>query len=397
MKTYDLVVIGSGSAGFHAARAARAENSSASIVVLQEEDHNPYDRTLLARSLADGLDETGLALQTEDWYRQQKIELRRGVTARTIEREQQHVRLDGGDDPVGYRRLVVATGSEPVLSQIARNHSHDSFYVLRTIDDAHRFLKAVKPAKSVLIAGMGILAVEVADQLRKMKKTVTLVGATPQLMPRQLNTRAAEILEEVLSKKNVKLFFQEEIMAFDHNKKGKWTVEMLRETVHCDVVAFCIGVMPRKTIAVESGIECGRGIRVDPFLCTSDPTIYAAGDCAEHPDGTITQLWEAAATQGAVAGGNAVREGGEPVTWDALPHAFRSRVFDQDLFSAGKPQIQDDYECEDIEDGNRYYGLYLKNDAVHGVISLNDVKSSDQLVRAVRERWNRTALYDYLL
>ncbi len=400
MKSFDLVVVGAGGAGYHAARAAREANSSISILVIHDESHLPYRRSGLSRTLGAPSETDNLILADENWFEKQRIELLQHVTVRAIDRGSRRLVLEnttGEDSPdtVEYGALVMATGADPVIPRVARVHEPGTAHVLRTRDDVTRLIEETSRIRTVLIVGMGVLAVEVADQLHRIDKDVTLLGATPQLMPRQLNPRAGEILEDVLNSRALKLRFLEEIITYERNRKGTWTAETLREKLRSDLVVFCVGVEPRRLLAEAAGLDCGRGIKVNEYLQTSDPAIYAAGDCAEHPDSTISHLWESAAAQGELAGRNAAIET-EKSRWSRGLFPLESTVFDQHIYSIGKPQNPAGYEIVEFEDGNRYYGFYYRNNHVDGAIVLNDPDRSRMVTRAVRDNWNREELRDTL-
>jgi NADPH-dependent 2,4-dienoyl-CoA reductase/sulfur reductase-like enzyme len=386
-RTYDVIVVGAGAAGCAAAASARATDSSCSIALVNSEDRRPYQRTELSKRLADGFEADELALHDAGWYRANTIDLMDGVSVESIDRDAQTVALSNGSEPLGYGRLVLALGGEPLFPTVVRPHERGSFYVLRTARDAEELRGRAGRAKSVLIAGMGVLAVEVAHQLRGMGKQVTLAGATPQLMPRQLDARAGEIMEEALAKRKVKLLFQEEILSFEPDKKKSWSVQMLKHSAHYDMVVFCIGVAARTEPAERAGLDTGDGIKVDSGLRTSDERIFAAGDCAEHPDGSISYLWKSAERQGTVAGANAAGAG---LRYDELPDRLATEVFDQHIVSIRKPRDVWNYAIDEFERGRALYALYSAEDgSLYGAIMLNDADRADVLDQAVREGWER--------
>lgn len=385
-RTYDVVVVGAGAAGLAAATSARQTDPSKSVLLINNEDRFPYKRTKVSKYLAEGFEHDQFACHPEEWYREQAIDRLDGVALERIDRETHQIELSGEQEPVEYRRLVLALGGDPLLPKVVRPHEDGSFFVVRSARDGEALRSRAGRVKSVLIAGMGVLAVEIAQELRKMGKQVTLAGATPQLIPRQLNARAGEILEEVLSRNKVKMLFQEEILSFERNKKN-WTVQMLKHSAHYDLVVFCIGVTPRSAPAKDAGLTTGTGIVVDETLRTSDSDIFAAGDCAEHPDGMVTYLWHSAQDQGQVAGINAA--GGEAV-FDELPHRLKSTVFDQFLFSIRKPQEPWEHEIDEFENENQFYALYWNESGqLHGAVMLNDETYAPTLESAVRESWTR--------
>jgi NADPH-dependent 2,4-dienoyl-CoA reductase/sulfur reductase-like enzyme len=231
---------------------------------------------------------------------------------------------------------------------------------------------------------MGVLAVEVAAELRRMGAQVTLAGATPQLMPRQLSIRGGEIMEELLVSNGVKLRFQEEILSFERRKKGGFAVTMIRDSATFDMVVFCIGVTPRITVAAGAGIETQAGVLVDDHLRTSAPDVFAAGDVAEHAGGIITHLWHAAEYQGKLAGLNAV---GVATRFDNPPFRLKCSVFDSFFFSMNKPRQPFDFGLDEFENNGRYQCFYYDGDSLSGAVMVNDKDRAPLYEQAVRERW----------
>ncbi len=387
-RNYDVVVIGAGSAGFSAAAAARETSPTASILLINDEDTPPYDRTLLSKSFDIRNGDLAKPLKDEGWFAEQGIDRIDGMRAARIDRTNKVISLEDGT--VGYGAAVIATGAEPLFPKVIRHHERGSFFVVRNARDVREVQQKIGKAKTILVAGMGVLAVEVAYQLVQQGKSVSLAGATPQLIPRQLSARAGELLEEAMTSKALKLYFQEEIISFEQNKKHSWSVEMLKHSAHYDMVIFCIGVTSRVVIAEDAGLTVARGIKVDDTLRTDDPAVFAAGDCAELPDGRISFLWDEAAAQGAVAGTNAA--GGDAV-YENRQFPLKTSIFGVDIFSVGKPAAPWEYDIEEFEVGNRYYAYYWdRDDTLRGAVILNDTDFAETVDTAVRERWDRRKL-----
>lgn len=385
-RTFDIVVVGAGAAGVAAAASARATDPACSILLINAEDRPPYLRTQVSKHIADGFAREQFGLHDEQWYSDAGIERLDGVHLRSVDRGGRTLVLSDSDDPVSYQQLILATGGEPLFPKIVRPHEQGSFFVLRTAADGEQLRSRVGQVRSVLIAGMGVLAVELAQQLSLMGKKVTLAGATPQLIPRQLNARGGEILEDALSSAGVRMLFQEEILSFERNKKN-WSVEMLKHAERYDLVVFCIGVEPRSALAADAGLEVQRGIVVDDHLRTSDPHILAAGDCAQLPDGSVSYLWPTAEEQGRIAGINAA---GGDAAYETLPDRLSSSVFGHYVFSIGKPREPWAYEVDEFENENQYYALYWNpDDTLRGAVMLNDEYYAADLEQAAREGWSR--------
>lgn len=385
METWDIVVVGAGIAGVSAVRTLAEAGGSRRVLLVNGERTAPYKRTKLSKHIASGFSPSDYALESDSWYEEKGIALKTDAMAEEIRRDERVLRLSDGSEH-HYESLILATGSEPLYPKTVRPHETESFFVVRSEVDIERLTRSAKKAKRVLIDGMGVLAVEVAAELRAMNKNVTLVGATPQVMPRHLNTRAGEIMEDLLTSKGVKLHFQEEILSFEPRKKGGFSVTMIREIGTYDMIVFCIGVAPRTSLAEEAGLEVGRGIIVDEHLRTSDPAIYAVGDCAEHPGGRITDLWHAAEYQGEIAAKNAI---GEAHEFDDPAFRLKCEVFDAYFFSVNKPRRPLEHGIEERESGSQYQCFYFDDDELFGAIMVNDKARAKEYQTAVRERWNR--------
>jgi NAD(P)H-nitrite reductase large subunit len=382
MQKWDVVVVGAGIAGVSAARTAAERGSGVSVLLLNGEPVEPYRRTKVSKYIAEGFDPGQWQLQDVDWYRQLGIDLRTGVTATALEPDQRQIQLSDGST-IGYGKLILATGSTPRFPPVIRAHEEGAFFVVRSTEDVQRLTKSAKRAKRVLVAGMGVLGVEVAEQLRKMKKQVIMVGTAAQVMPRQLNARAAEILEDLLRGGGVRLHFQEEILSFEARGKGGFAVSMIRESGVFDMIVLCIGVRPRKELAEAAGLTVNDGVVVDEYLRAGAPDVFAAGDVAEHPGGLVTGLWHSAEHQGEVAARNAL---GEDVV--AQPGTFRLKceVFGAYFFSIAKPANELAYELDEIETGDRYRCLYFDDDLLVGAVMVNDKDRAKVYEQAVRER-----------
>jgi NAD(P)H-nitrite reductase large subunit len=388
---WDVVVIGGGAAGVAAAEAAKTQNSDTSVLVIQDEKEPPYERTKLSKLLASGFNIEDFLIQSKEWYEEHGIELRLGVRAESINPDEKTVKTSDGET-VAYGRLVIATGGAPAFPKNIRAHESDSFYTLKNVADAARIKRDSRRAKNALVVGMGVLSVEIAQQLSQMKTNVTLVGATGQLMPRQLSPRAGEIMEDLLTKNNLRLYFQEEVLSFEKNNKRGMDVMMIRNSGRFDMVIFCIGFNPDTELAKSAGLDVNRGIKVDDRLRTSNPDIYAAGDVAEHPDGYISYLWRDAEHQGAFAGRNAA---GGDAQYDLLPFRLRTEVLGTHFLSVNKPRNPLDYEIEEAENGDTYYGFYFDNDRLIGAVVVGDKERADEYEKAVQEGWSRDQVNEH--
>lgn len=385
MDSWDIVIVGAGIAGVSAVRTVVSEGGSRRVLLVNGERSAPYKRTKISKNIAKGFSPEKFLLEPEAWYRENNVELRTGATVDEIRPGDRVVKLSDGSEH-RYEALILATGAAPLYPKTVRPHEADSFFVVRSEADIDRLRRSASRAKRILIDGMGVLAVEVAAELRAMNKQTIMVGATGQVMPRHLNVRAGEIMEELLTSNGVKLRFQEEILSFEPRKKGGFSVSMIRESGTYDMIVFCIGVAPRTELAEAAGLEVGEGIIVDEHMRTSDEAIYAAGDCAEHPNGHITDLWHAAEYQGEVAAKNAM---GHALEFDDPAFRLKCEVFGSYFFSINKPRQPLQHEIEEHEFDSRYQCFYFDDDRLFGAIMVNDRDRAKEYQQAVREGWDR--------
>jgi NAD(P)H-nitrite reductase large subunit len=383
---WDIIVVGNGIAGFSAAKAAREKSADRSVLLVGEEDRLPYKRTKLSKSIASGFERDAFQLRPADWYASHGIELMVGRRVTAIDVEGHRLALDGGAI-LSWDKLVLATGATPVRPAFVPDDLPQVF-LFRSAALTDRLIAALRTAQVACVVGMGVLGVEVAAELVTMNKEVRLVGDCDQLMPRQLNRTAAEMLQTEFATRGVELVFRGRVADLADGGARALRLHLRERSLQADVCVFCVGVMPNVSLAAGAGLRVGRGILVDERMGTSHPDVYAAGDVSEHTDGTVTGLWHAAESQGGIAGANAV---GGDLTNPGLPFRLKCEVFGRYFFSVGKPpeKAADGFDLEEHTTGSMYRCLYLRDGLLHGVVMVDDADRAKAYERAVRERWTR--------
>ncbi|MFD6274168.1 NAD(P)/FAD-dependent oxidoreductase [Streptomyces sp. NPDC060209] len=282
-----VVVIGAGMAG--ARLAARVPG----VTVIGEEAHAPYNRVLLAEVLAGRYEPDVIALPP--------AEVRRGVRVVRIDRAERQVLCDDGS-VIGYERLVLATGSNPVLPPL-RGLGHtlpDGVHPFRTLDDCLALRAAVRPGVRAVVIGGGLLGVSAARALAECGAQVVLAQQGEHLMERQLDAEAAGMLRRHLEALGVEVHTECRVRGLrctDGDTPAVRAVELADGyELEAEITVLACGVRPRAGLAQAAGLEVRKGVVVDDELRTSDPYIHAVGDCAEH-DGTVYGLAGAALEQ----------------------------------------------------------------------------------------------------
>ncbi|WP_411078924.1 NAD(P)/FAD-dependent oxidoreductase [Streptomyces sp. cmx-18-6] len=271
-----VVVIGAGMAG--ARLAARVPG----VTVVGEERHAPYNRVLLADVLAGRYAPEVVALPA--------VEVRRGVRAVRIDRADRLVHCDDGS-VLHYGRLVLATGSNPVLPPLRGlgDTLPDGVHPFRTLDDALALRAAVRPGVRAVVIGGGLLGVSAARALAECGARVVLAQQGEHLMERQLDPEAAALLRVHLEALGVEVHTECRVRGLRRTGGTTGTAGAVRAVqladgyeLAADLTVLACGVRPRTGLARAAGLEVRRGIVVDDELRTSDPYIHALGDCAEH-------------------------------------------------------------------------------------------------------------------
>lgn len=295
-----MVVIGAGMAG--ARLAARVPG----VTVIGEEEHAPYNRVLLAEVLAGRYEPDVIALPPAD--------VRRGVRVVRIDRSDRLVHCDDGS-VIGYERLVLATGSNPVLPPLRGigRTLPDGVHPFRTLDDCLALRAAVRPGVRAVVIGGGLLGVSAARALAECGAQVVLAQQGEHLMERQLDAEAAGLLRRHLEALGVEVHTECRVRGLrctDGATPAVRAVELADGyELEAEITVLACGVRPRTGLAQAAGLEVRKGVVVDDELRTSDPYIHAVGDCAEHR-GTVYGLAGAALEQADVLAG--VLAGGSP-------------------------------------------------------------------------------------
>jgi nitrite reductase (NADH) large subunit len=279
------VVVGHGMVGhrFVEALRSRDEDGQWQIVVLSEERLPAYDRVALS-SYVGNWDASALALPGNEYAGDALVELRLGHRAETIDRDARKVTTSAGDT-IAYDALVLATGSYPFVPPVP-GHDLPECFVYRTIDDLDGIRAAADaagPGAVGVVVGGGLLGLEAANALRLLGLTPHVVEYNQRLMPAQIDEGGGAILAKLVTEIGLQVHTGAGTSSIEAHAPGRVKVTLSDESeIDAALVVFSAGVRPRDQIARGSGIEVGPrgGIITDLGLRTSDPNIFAIGECA---------------------------------------------------------------------------------------------------------------------
>ena len=336
-----IVIVGGGAAGFAAAEMLRRQDYKGSIVILSSDDAAPVDRPNLSKDyLAGSAPEDWLPLRPDDFYQQADIDLRLGTTVTAIDPKARQLTTAGG--AIGYDRLLLATGAEPIRLPIpGANLPH--VHTLRTLKDCRAIIDAARSARQVVVIGASFIGLEVAASLRARGIEVHVVAPEARPMERILGPEIGDFVRALHEEHGVVFHLENTVTAIGERKvtlKSGGTLE-------ADFVVFGVGVKPRLELAEKAGLKIDRGVLVNEFLETSAPDIYAAGDIARWPDSHSgenirVEHWVVAQRQGQVAALNML---GHREKYDAVPF-FWSQHYDVPINYVGHALKWDKIEID---------------------------------------------------
>ncbi|MEU2114674.1 FAD-dependent oxidoreductase [Streptomyces sp. NPDC016459] len=373
-----IVVVGGGTAGARLAQRLP-------VTLLGEEPHAPYNRVLLADVLAGRYAPEVIALPGT------REPVRLGVRAVRIDRAARTVECADGS-LVGYDRLVLATGSNPVLPPLRGLRGAEppeGVHAFRTLDDCLALRDRVRPGVRAVVIGGGLLGVSAARALAALGAEVVLTQQGERLMERQLDTYASALLREHMEALGVEVHTECRVSGLRQRDGAVTAVELADGFVlDAQVVVLACGVRPRTALARDAGLDVGRGILVDDELRTSDPYIHAVGDCAEH-EGRVYGLAGPALEQADALAEVLVREvpsAGSPryTGTRALTRLTLGGAQPLDLAAFGEATPRPGDDVVQLTDATRsaYRKVVVRGDRLVGGVLLGDLGAVGTLARA---------------
>nr|WP_232744864.1 FAD-dependent oxidoreductase [Thiomicrorhabdus sp. Kp2] len=285
----DILIIGSGYAGWQTAEAVRKENADAVITLLTADDGTVYPKPALSMALSQNRTPDDLPEATAN---EKATELDLGIKVRTkvmsVNTKRKKVMTTTGS--FSYDKLVLATGAKALIPKVEGDAGHE----MVTINDLaayKKFYKTLQGIKKVTLVGGGLIATELAEDLRSFGIEVDMIVRGSHLMSQIMPEAISSNLEQKLKERGVNLIFNSELKEMDKVGSGYVLKTDQGETYETDLVIAAIGLAPNVELAKKAKLETNRGICVNQHCQTNDPDVYAIGDCAEL-DGVVQAFLE---------------------------------------------------------------------------------------------------------
>jgi nitrite reductase (NADH) large subunit len=413
-----LIVIGNGMAGMKVVEdLLQIAPSAYEITVFGAEPHPNYNRILLSPVLAGEKTVKDIVLNSFEWYQEKGVKLHVDDPIVAIDRRRRTVTSQSGT-VVSYDRLLLATGSNPIVLPVPGNDL-PGVVTFRDLQDVDQMLVAARTHKKAVVIGGGLLGLEAANGLLKQGMDVTVVHLLDTLMERQLDRAAASMLRESLEKRGLKFVMPAKTVAILGEQRTAGTLSEQRTAdggrceesataplapapspqppageaplapassdrvrairledgteIEADLVVMAAGIRPNTELAKAVGLRCDRGVLVNDTMQTFDPSIYAVGECVQHRNSTyglIAPLFE----QANVCATHLAEFGIGRYTGSLI--STQLKVTGIDLFSAGDFLGGPTSEALVLRDAKRgiYKRIVIEKNQVRGAVLYGDVK-----------------------
>jgi nitrite reductase (NADH) large subunit len=390
-----LVVVGNGMAGMRTVEELlKLDPARYEITVFGAEPHPNYDRIMLSSVLAGEKQVDDIVINPRAWYEDNDIVLRAGDAVTAIDPKARTVTAASGL-VVPYDRLLLATGSRPIVPPIP-GLNLPGVCAFRDIADVDTMISAAASYRRAVVIGGGLLGLEAAWGLKRRGMEVAVVHLMPTLMERQLDEAAGKLLQRDLTERGIAFFTDgqtEEVTGTDR-------VTGIRladgRSAPADLVVVAIGIRPDIALARAAGLEVNRGIVVGDNMGTSDPDIFAVGECAEHRGavvGLVAPIWDMARVCAHHLAG------GDELIYAAQATATRLKITGIDVYSAGQLAAGEDEDEVVLRDARRgaYRKLVMRDGKVVGTVLYGDVTDGAWYFDLIRRRTDVSDIADRMI
>lgn len=369
-----MVIIGAGQGAGQAAASFRQEGYEGEVIVLGDEAYPPYQRPPLSKAYLSGdLPLEKVYVRAEKFYADKNIDMRTNTRVASIDRTAHSVTTEAGDT-IEYEKLMIATGSRPRILNIEGSDLSGIHY-LRTIADVDGIRDAMGSAQNIVIVGGGYIGLEVASVAVKSGKTVSVLEMEARILQRVTTPEMSAYYHQLHSSRGLNILTETTVSGFEGSDGKVSNVLCGDKSIPADLVIVGIGIIPNIELAEAAGLACENGITVDDHCQTSDPDIYAIGDCTNHPNPLLNRRLRLesvpnAMEQARVAVTNML--GGDKI-YAAVPW-FWSDQYELKLQMVGFSSDGDTQVLRGDQAANEFAVFYLKDGKVVAADAVNAPK-----------------------
>lgn len=369
----DVIIVGGSHAAVSVADDLRKHGFEGSITLLSEEDTLPYQRPPLSKAYMSGdMSLERLKLRPEQWYDDQSVDARLSTRIIAIDRQAREV-VSANGERFGYDALVLATGASARQLPAEIGGALQNVHTMRDLRDADALVAKMAAGQKLVVVGGGYIGLEAAAEAAKKGMDVTVVEAAPRILQRVACRETADAFRALHERYGVTILESTQISHITDNGGGAANAVELADgtTLPCDLVVVGIGIAPNAALAESAGLEVAVGIVVDAHGRTSDPAIYACGDCTVFPFRHMPARLESVQNAHDQAGVVAANIMGQDTAYDPHPW-FWSDQYDMKLQIAGFNRGYDRVVARPGKREGSISHFYFAGDTFLAVDCLND-------------------------
>lgn len=381
-----VVIVGAGQAGSEVATSLRQQGYEGRVVLIGDEAHLPYRRPPLSKTfLAGEVSAESLSIKPKAIYDKQNIECRLGIGVERLDRSAKQLHLFDGD-VVAYDKLVLATGGRPRHIAVPGADRPNLHYV-RTIDDIVRLKQGFTPGARLVIVGGGYIGLEVASVGIGKGLQVTIIETASRVLARVVAPEVSAFYEKAHRSRGVVLHAGLGVKEFVGEQQIEQVVLSDGQSLPADIVVVGVGLIANMELAETSGLAVGNGIVVDAAARTSDPDIYAAGDCSFHENTFYGRSHRLESVPNAMEQARIVAAGivGKAMSYSAVPW-FWSDQFDLKLQMIGLSEGYDQVVVRGSFDTESFIAFYIKDGVLVSAEAVNRMQDFMVARQLVGER-----------
>jgi 3-phenylpropionate/trans-cinnamate dioxygenase ferredoxin reductase subunit len=381
-----VLIVGGGQAGAQAVDTLRREGFTGRLVLISDEDMLPYQRPPLSKKFLSGeMAADRLLFRHRAFYDEHAVELKLGVRAMRIEPGARRVALSSGEE-IPYDRLLLCLGALPRRLSCPGSDLPGAHY-LRTVNDAAAIQKGLAPGARVVIVGGGYIGLEIAATARNMGCAVSVLEMADRVMNRVVASNVSEYFAHEHRTQGVKIICNTRVVRFEGNNRVERVVCADGSVYPADLLVVGVGVIADTQLALDAGLACENGIVVDESCRTSDPAIFAAGDCTSYfspryQSRVRLESVDNAFEQSKVAALNILDR---PAVHDRVPW-FWSDQYDNKLLIVGLSSGHDQQLTRGDPATRSFSVCYLKGGELLAVEAINHSKDYMAARRLIPER-----------
>ena len=388
-----LVVIGAGMASGRVLESlTEAAPDAFDITLFNAEPRGNYNRIMLSPVLSGEKTYAEIVTHDADWYAALGIKTVLGQAVTKIDRDAKTVTSAEVDTP--YDQLIIATGSAPFIIPV-QGHKLPGVVTYRDLEDTNAMIAAAKPGAKAVVIGGGLLGLEAAAGMQLRGMEVVVIHLMGHLMERQLDPAAGYLLQKSLEARGMKIHCKGATKAILGHERVEAVLLEDGTVYDADIVCMAVGIRPEVRLANDAHLDVGRGITVNDAMQTSDPSIWAVGECVEHNKqlfGLVAPLYDQAKVL-------AQALLGQDAAFLPVQTATKLKVTGCDLFSAG--DFADGPGREDIVFRDPARGVYkrlvIEGDKLVGAVMYGDTADGNWFFGLIKDGTDITSMRDTLI